>query len=114
MGDLDEAETALLKTIELKPDDFYAMNNLAIIFIRTGRIESALKAAELAVATEPGYVNGRITLGSVYGMMGELEKAEREFMKAMEIEPNAPGAAENLEKVRSQMRANKDTGGGPR
>jgi predicted AlkP superfamily phosphohydrolase/phosphomutase/Flp pilus assembly protein TadD len=103
LGRLEEAEEALLKTIELKPDDYYAMNNLAVTFVKTGRMKDAREMAERAVRTEPGYVNGRITLGSVYAMSGEWELAEKEFLKALEIDPEAPGAASNLQKVRAQM-----------
>jgi predicted AlkP superfamily phosphohydrolase/phosphomutase/Flp pilus assembly protein TadD len=105
LGRLDEAEQALLKTIELKPDDFYAMNNLAVTYIRSGRMPEALQMAQRAVATEPGYVNGHITLGSIFAMTGELDKAERAYLRALEIEPDSQNAAENLEKLRSQMRS---------
>jgi predicted AlkP superfamily phosphohydrolase/phosphomutase/Flp pilus assembly protein TadD len=103
LGRLDEAEKALLKTIELKSDDFYAMNNLAVTYIKLRRLGDARLVAEHAIAIEPGYVNGRITLGSIYGMMGEYKMAEREFLKALELDPEAPGAADNLEKVRKRM-----------
>jgi Tfp pilus assembly protein PilF len=47
-------------------------------------------------------------------MSGQWKKAEKEFEKALEIEPDAPGAAENLEKVRAQIKANSNTSGGSR
>jgi tetratricopeptide (TPR) repeat protein len=98
----------------LKPDDFYAMNNLAVTYIKSGRLEEAQKIAERAVEIEPGYVNGRITLGSIYAMTRRYEDAEREFLKALEIDPNAPGADENLNKVRERMKTQGNTSGGPR
>jgi hypothetical protein len=55
-------------------------------------------------------VNGHITLGSVYAMTGQLEKAEKEFAAAVELEPgqaDSNGAAENLRKIRLQIQAEK-------
>jgi tetratricopeptide (TPR) repeat protein len=111
LGRLDEAEQALLKTIELRPDDFYAMNNLAVTYIHAKRMDDARRMAEMAVRTEPGYVNGRITLGSIYAMTGELELAEQQFLAALELEPDASRAAEHLAKVRRQMQLNQSKPG---
>ncbi len=103
-----EAEQALLKAIELQPRDFYAMNNLAVTYIRTGHMEDARRFAERSVEVEPGYANGHITLGSIYAMTGELEKAEREYQLALKLEPGDAGAAENLRRVRQQIRKGQD------
>jgi predicted AlkP superfamily phosphohydrolase/phosphomutase len=111
LGRLEEAERALLKTIELKPDDFYAMNNLAVTYMHTERMDDARRMAELAVRTEPGYVNGRVTLGSIYAMTGELQRAEQQFLAALELEPDAPQAVDNLQKVRRQMKLNQSKPG---
>ncbi|MCI0451190.1 MAG: tetratricopeptide repeat protein, partial [Candidatus Latescibacteria bacterium] len=99
-----EAEAALRKCIALKPDDFYAMNNLAVMLIETGRVEDGLRLAESAVRTEPGYANGRVTLGSAYAMTRRFDEAEREFKEALRLEPDNAAAATNLQRL-AQARA---------
>ena len=96
----------MLKTIEIKPDDFYAMNNLAVTYIKTQKMEEARRWAERAVRTEPGYVNGHVTLGAIYAMTGEFSKAEKEYETALELDPGATNAAENLKKLRQQLQSN--------
>jgi predicted AlkP superfamily phosphohydrolase/phosphomutase/Flp pilus assembly protein TadD len=103
----DEAEAALLKTIDIKPDDFYAMNNLAVMSAERGRLDHAVQYARMCVSTEPGYVNGRITLGSVLAMTGDLDGAENEFREALRLDPENRSAQTNLERLeqaRSQKR----------
>jgi tetratricopeptide (TPR) repeat protein/predicted AlkP superfamily pyrophosphatase or phosphodiesterase len=111
LGRLEEAERAFLKVIEIKPDDFYAMNNLAVTYIQAKRMDEARTMAEQAVRTEPGYVNGHITLGSIYAMTGEFDRAEREFKTALELDPDAADAAENLSKLERHRRAVQSTPG---
>jgi Flp pilus assembly protein TadD len=107
-GNLDrlaEAEEALRKCIEIKPSDFYAMNNLAVTYMRRKDYAGALPMAELAVKTEPGYVNGRITYGSVLAMTGNLDAAESQFREALRLEPGNRSAQENLRRL-AQQRGN--------
>jgi predicted AlkP superfamily phosphohydrolase/phosphomutase/Flp pilus assembly protein TadD len=100
----DEAEAALLKTIDIKPDDFYAMNNLAVMNVERRQLDRAIEYARMCVATEPGYVNGRITLGSALAMSGDLDGAEREFREALRLEPENRSAAVNLERLEQARR----------
>lgn len=95
----DKAEEALLKTIELKPDNFYAMNNLAVMNIEQRNLEKALGYARRCVETEPGYVNGRITYGSVLAMTGRFDAAEEQFRAALELEPGNESARTNLQRL---------------
>ncbi|MBP2680216.1 MAG: Type phosphodiesterase / nucleotide pyrophosphatase [Candidatus Krumholzibacteriota bacterium] len=98
----DLAEASFRKALSLKKNDVYAMNNLAILFLETGKLEDAARFGEMAVQTEPNYANGHLTLGSVYATAGNLDRAEREFMKVLELDPASGPAKGNLERVRAE------------
>ena len=108
------AEEALKKAISLKKDDVYAMNNLAIMYMETGNLGKAVEYGEMAVRTEPNYANGHLTLGSIYATARDLDRAEREFTKALELDPANRNARANLQKVRAEKAqgAGSPSGGG--
>ena len=87
------------------------MNNLAVMYIETGRLQDGMRLAEQAVKVEPGYANGHVTLGSVYAMTRRFDDAEREFREALRIEPDNRAASENLSRLAQARRA--AGGGGP-
>ncbi|MDH3216218.1 MAG: alkaline phosphatase family protein [Candidatus Krumholzibacteria bacterium] len=102
----DKAEASLKKAIQLNPEDVYAMNNLAVMFMSLKQLDRARRYSEESVAIEPKYANGHLTLGSIYATMGLLDLAETEFEKALVIDPANRSAQVNLDKVRSQLKAN--------
>jgi tetratricopeptide (TPR) repeat protein len=110
IGEYDLAEEALKKALSLKKDDVFAMNNLAVMYMETNRLDEAREYAEMAVRTEPSYANGHLTLGSVSATFGDLDRAEAEFARALELDPTSRRAQMNLEKVRLE----KSRGGDPR
>jgi predicted AlkP superfamily phosphohydrolase/phosphomutase/Flp pilus assembly protein TadD len=103
----EHAEEALRKTIEIKPDDFYAMNNLAVMYLETRDFDRGLAMANRCVEAEPGYVNGRITLGSALAMTGQLDAAEVQFKEALRLEPDNRTALTNLERLEQQRSMNR-------
>ncbi len=53
VGDLEQAESAFVRTVELDPDSDAGWNNLALVFEQTGRLEEAAAArAEAKEGTE--------------------------------------------------------------
>jgi tetratricopeptide (TPR) repeat protein len=96
-----EAEAALKKCIAIKPGDFYAMNNVAVMMIQTGHLDEARGFAERAVKTEPGYANGHVTLGTIHAMSREYDAAEGEFREALRLDPDNQTAKENLERLKA-------------
>ncbi len=96
-----EAIDALEKCIKLKPDDYYAMSNLAVIMMHTNRPDEALRFAKQAVDTEPAYVNGHVTYGAMLAMAKRYDEAEKEFNRALTLDPNNANALENLKRVQA-------------
>jgi tetratricopeptide (TPR) repeat protein len=96
-----QAIDALEKCIKLKPDDYYAMSNLAVIMMHTGKPAEALRFAKQAVDTEPAYVNGHVTYGAMLAMSKRYAEAEKEFNTALTLDPNNANARENLRRVQA-------------
>ena len=94
-----QAEAALKKCIALKPDDFHAMNNVAVMMLETRRIAEGIPFAERAVKTEPSFANARVTLGALYTNARRYDDAEREFREALRLEPENGAAKENLKRL---------------
>jgi len=59
-----------------------------------------------SVAVEANYANGHLTVGAIHATMGQLDLAETEFLKVLEIDPSNDSAQKNLERVRSQRGEN--------
>ncbi|MDH3197258.1 MAG: alkaline phosphatase family protein [Candidatus Krumholzibacteria bacterium] len=95
----DEAEAAILKALELNPRDYFAMNNLAVMHIERGQLSKAIEVCRRAVAMEPGYVNGHVTLGGAYAMNRQFDLAEAAFRRALELDPQSAAATENLRRL---------------
>jgi len=96
-----EAIDALEKCIKLKPDDYYAMSNLAVIMMHTNQRDQALRFAKQAVDTEPAYVNGHVTYGAMLAMSKRYDEAEKEFNEALRLDPTNASARENLKRVQA-------------
>lgn len=68
---------------------------------------AALEELDRAIALDPGYDNGYTYRGNVYRMLNELERAEKDYRKALEINPNSEAARQNLEAVVRQRGASR-------
>jgi len=61
-GDLEAAENNLLQALELNPGHPIALNELGIVYRKTGRFAEARRSYEAALATYPGYHYARRNL----------------------------------------------------
>ncbi len=50
--------------------------------------------------TEPAYVNGRVTYGTVLAMSKRYDEAEQQFQEALRLDPGNASARENLDRLR--------------
>jgi len=53
MGRIEDAIDANLKVLELRPNDLSALQNLALLYKKTGDYDNALKFAEKALEVAP-------------------------------------------------------------
>lgn len=61
-GDLDAAESSLLQALETNPGHPIALNELGILYRKTGRFTQARRSYEAALATYPGFHYARRNL----------------------------------------------------
>ena len=80
----NESVEVLKRALAEFPDDWELNNNLAFtLATHLGRAKDALEPAERAAAIRPTNVDSLDTLGAVYLLAGDLDKAEQVLRKAV-------------------------------
>jgi tetratricopeptide (TPR) repeat protein len=99
-----QVEQEYLKALELFPLSARIHTELGKCYAQQGLYKKALdyfnKAKHINSAFTPAYINSGIT----YELMGSYVEARREWKKALEIYPNAPGARERLNRLESKLK----------
>lgn len=85
---LDDAETHMLKAVELAPSDAIAQFNLALIFVAKKKYPAAELSYKSALATNPEMLEACNNLGNLLRALKKLDEAEFYFRKAIEIDRN--------------------------
>jgi len=73
-----------------------ALNEIAFVYYRTGRLGEARTSLDEALGLDPGSARTRNNLGAVYAAEGDLTRAAEEFLAASEAENTDPGVWLNL------------------
>jgi tetratricopeptide (TPR) repeat protein len=84
----DRHEDALRQCSLATQIDKRAYNELAYIYERTGDVDRALWAAQMAIESAPEKHNAYDTRGGIYALGGMLDSAVTSFKRALEIEPS--------------------------
>lgn len=108
---IDEAEKALLKALELKPEDTKIKQALGSVYfekakglLQQDKTDEALEILKLSYGYNPTDPYTNYLLGYAYSQKGLKEEAIKSFETFLQLEPNAPQAAqvkeiiENLKK----------------
>jgi tetratricopeptide (TPR) repeat protein len=96
LGQLEPAEKAYKRALELSPNSWHAHNGLGVIKKRRGRHEEALTLYERALQINPSSTSIQTNLGALYRAMGNNTKAEVKFRAVLQSEPESEGANNNL------------------
>lgn len=104
---LSKAVASLENSIKIKPKNPAAMNWLALAFIQQHRFKDALALAEKSVKLLPddGFAYG--LMGDANMELGDLDKAESNYVRAMELAPEMFSLARwaNLQYMRGDIPA---------
>ena len=91
-GKPDEAEAAYRAAIRLDPEHVDAYTNLGILLDALKRTEEAAACYCKVVTLRPKHSEGRKLLALAYGMLGEIDKAEKVLAEWLAEEPEDPVA----------------------
>lgn len=99
LGNLQEAQQALLKTIKLDPNFSMGYYNLGMLFKTMGQMEKAIAAYQKAIELNPHYAPAYQNLGVVFYKNGYMKESIATFKKAMALyQQQNPQLAKELQK----------------
>lgn len=85
---LDAAIIAFQQTVKLDPDYLEGHNRLAYAYAAKGNFSQAIEHASKYVLARPNEPNPHDTMGDIYLLAGQADKALLEYKKALEIKPD--------------------------
>jgi predicted O-linked N-acetylglucosamine transferase (SPINDLY family) len=96
LGQVAEAELALLRALQAQPDYPLALNNLGTVLNNLGRLDEAEQVLRRALRLQPGFAEAHNNLGLVLTGAGRLREAEACYLNALGINPGFALAYGNL------------------
>jgi Flp pilus assembly protein TadD len=99
-GRLAEAEAAYRRAIVLDPSNRVAHHNLGALLSRLDKPELALESLDRAAASGAAGYELAFNRGRAYLDLNELDAAEREFDRAVALQPKNTGAQAHLARIR--------------
>lgn len=93
---LNEAEAAFQKTIELDPNAGPAYSSLTRIYLATNRRPQALAELQRALSRNPKEVKALMLMAMIYEQTGEVDQAAKKYEEVLEISPQSVPALNNL------------------
>ncbi|MFZ1915968.1 MAG: tetratricopeptide repeat protein [Terriglobales bacterium] len=97
LGDLDRALESTAKYIELLPNEPNPHDSHAEMLRLAGRFPEALEQYRTALKIDPTFYISQKELGETYSLMGDEERARREYEKAIHDAPSNGLKAEYLQ-----------------
>jgi Flp pilus assembly protein TadD len=99
---LDEAAAEYREALKAKPDYPEAHNGLANVLLHLNRLNEARAECAEALKLSPHYVEAICTLGLIDATEGKIADAIRQFETALQLRPNDPRIAQELDALRAQ------------
>ncbi len=108
MGDAFETEKALKKTVEIDPQSLQAYAMLGKMYYQQGRLDLARRELEGFVTRAPKSVAANTMLGTILELQGKTVEAKQRYGQALQVDPRAAVAANNLAWINSNSGENLD------
>jgi predicted O-linked N-acetylglucosamine transferase (SPINDLY family) len=96
LGQHAQAETALRRSVELKPAFPGAHNNLGNVVMNQGRLSEAAQHFARAIELKPDYAEAHINLSVVMLGLRQLDEAIASCRRAIALRPGIPHAYNNM------------------
>jgi tetratricopeptide (TPR) repeat protein len=88
-GRFTKASAAYERAIELNPNDWGAVNDLAIVYLQTGRLAAAIQQWKRVLKGNPASAHGvRFNLALAHRVLGLLDRAEQGNRSALALKPD--------------------------
>lgn len=107
LGLYEEAASDIRASLKIAPEYPEALNNLAVVFLKTKKIDKALDSAKKSIAFNDELAQGWLTLGSAYFEKADFAEAKRCYEKGLSLDSHAAVAKINLAKI-SYMQGDMD------
>jgi Tfp pilus assembly protein PilF len=75
----------LKSMLEQKPEDGFARYGLAMEYVRSGELETAVEEFERLLSHNPGYAAGYFHGGQTLEKLGRIEEARELYRKGIEV-----------------------------
>jgi len=108
LGDAFAMEKALKKTVEVDPQSLQAYAMLGRMYYQQGRLDLARRELETYVNRAPNSVPANTMLGTILELQGNKDGAKARYGKALQIDPRAAVAANNLAWIDANANGNLD------
>jgi putative PEP-CTERM system TPR-repeat lipoprotein len=108
LGDAFAMENALKKTVEVDPQSLQAYAMLGKMYYQQGRLDLARRELETYVNRAPNSVPGNTMLGTILELQGRKDEAKQRYNKALQVNPRAAVAANNLAWIDANSNGNLD------
>lgn len=117
-GDLEAAETAYRRALDIEPGKASARYNLALLLQQRNRRKEAFRQLRLLVTEHPDYAWGWYQIGSLYDLAGQKNKAVESYATAFRLDPQLafsevnPHVIDNRYFTQALIRANRGSSAG--
>jgi tetratricopeptide (TPR) repeat protein len=95
-GKPQDAEMAYKKALEKDPQRMTAESQLFTLYLRTGRLDDALKTLDALAKNSPSNAMVPAMKAQIEAIKGNSKQAEEDYRKALQIDPTLDVAANNL------------------
>ena len=89
---LSEFQAALNDKSYKTPESIHL--NIGYLYLARSMYPEAIASFQKSVALSPGYLRGRLGLGTAYARAGQKDLSEKELRKVVALGPDSPEAAE--------------------
>ena len=86
-GSLEEAETLTGQLLEQRPDDPAVLSLQGRLQLLKGEYDSAIETFQAAISRAPSVAASHYFLGKAHAAKGQISLAEKDFLKASELDP---------------------------
>lgn len=101
-GDFKGAEEVIKEGLTYFPHCGNLIFNLALVKFYTGEYEKAMEQLNMVLKMNKYYPNAHYLKGMIYQEKGEIEKAKKEFINEININPGSKRAWQKLKEMKDE------------